>query len=246
MLQEALVPNFWRAYTDNDRGNRHPERTGIWRDAGEKRRLVRFSWEATPDQVRIDTQFLLPTVPESALSLQYTIRGTGEVEVTGCLNPGDGTPEIPEIGLMLVMDVSFDQLTWYGRGPHENYWDRKSGAKLGQYSGQVADQVVPYLRPQECGNKTDVRFASVTNAQDRGFRIEGAPTFELNALPYKPQEMEQYDHHHLLPKPEKTVVRINHLQMGVGGDDSWGARVHPEYTLHSNRSYGFMFRIKGI
>jgi len=247
LLREPLVPNFWRAYTDNDRGNKHHERTAMWRDAGEKRKLVRLAWdEETPGQVRIATMFLLPTVPESALTLQYTVRNTGEIEVSGCLNPGDGTPEIPEIGLMLVMDASFERLTWYGRGPHENYWDRKSGAKLGLYDGQVADQIVPYLRPQECGNKTDVRFATVADAQGSGLRIEGAPTFELNALPYKPQEMEQITHHHLLPKPDKTVVRINHLQMGVGGDDSWGARTHPEYTLFGNHSYMFSFTIKGI
>ncbi len=246
LLQEALAPNFWRAYTDNDRGNKHQERTAMWRDAGEKRKLVRFAWESMPGPVRVDTQFLLPTIPESTLTLEYAVRASGEVEVTGCLSPGDGTSEIPEIGLMFVMDASFERLSWYGRGPHENYWDRKSGAKLGLYDGRVADQVVPYLRPQECGNKTDVRFATVTDAQGRGFRIDGIPTFELNALPYKPNEMEQITHHHLLPASDKTVVRVNHLQMGVGGDDSWGARTHPEYTLFGNRSYGFAFTIKGI
>lgn len=245
-LREALVPNFWRAYTDNDRGNQHHERTAMWREAGEKRKLVRFAWEPSPGQARIETEFELPTAPVSKLSLQYVVDASGVVEVSGRLNPGDGTPEIPEIGLMFVMDASFERLTWYGRGPHENYWDRKSGAKLGLHEGQVADQLVPYLRPQECGNKTDVRYATVADAQGKGLRIEGAPTFELNALPYTPQEMEQYDHHHLLPAPDKTVVRINHLQMGVGGDDSWGARAHPEYTLFSNRSYGFAFNIRGI
>lgn len=246
LLRQAVVPNFWRAYTDNDRGNKHHLRTDDWRNAGTNRKLLSAEWDISADRVRIDTLHALPTSPESTLSLQYTVLGTGEIEVFGCLNPGEGLPEIPEIGLMLEMDPAFDRITWYGRGPHENYWDRKAGAKLGLYEGLAADQVVPYLRPQECGNKTDVRYASVTNANGRGFRIEGAPTFELNVLPYTPQETEMYDHHHLLPAPKKTVVRINHMQMGVGGDDSWGARTHPDYTLFANRTYPFRFAIKGI
>lgn len=246
LLRKAPVPNFWRAVTDNDRGNKLPERAGIWRDAGERRRLLQSGWESAGGRVRFEVRYALPTRPESILLLRYEVNGEGEVEVSGYLNPGQGLPEIPEIGLLLIMDPSFDRISWYGRGPHENYWDRKSGAKLGLYEGRVTDQVVPYLRPQECGNKTDVRFATVTDAEGRGFRIEGVPAVELNVLPYTPQEMELYDHHHLLPAPEKTVIRINYAQMGVGGDDSWGARTHPEFTLHADRSYTFSFRLKGI
>ncbi|MDB4868264.1 MAG: lacZ 3 [Cohnella sp.] len=246
LLRESPAPNFWRASTDNDRGNKLHERSAVWREAGRGRKLLSFRWESATDDVRIFIRYALPTVPVSLLDLTYILTGNGEIAISGCLMPGHGLPEMPEIGLLFVMDPAFDRLTWYGRGPHENYWDRQSGARWGLHAGRVNDQVVPYLRPQECGNKTDVRFATVTNAEGKGIRIEGAPTFELNALPYTPHEMEQYDHHHLLPKPEKTVVRINDKQMGVGGDDSWGARTHPEYTLFANRNYTFSFKWIGL
>jgi beta-galactosidase len=99
------------------------------------------------------------------------------------------------------------------------------------------------LRPQETGNKTEVRRASLTNADGFGLRIAGAPVFELNAYPYGPLELERYTHQHLLPDPNKTVVRVNYRQMGVGGDDSWGALVHPEYTLLANRTNSYSFVI---
>jgi beta-galactosidase len=183
---------------------------------------------------------------ESLCTVEYTIRGDGEVAVNLKLDPGNNLPEIPEIGILFEMDKAFDTITWYGKGPHENYWDRSSGARLGLFSGKVKEQVEPYLRPQETGNKTEVRFATLTNADGVGVRIQGAPVFELNALPYTPHELEQYDHQHLLPASDKTAVRINYKQMGVGGDDSWGAKAHPEYILHANRNYAYSFVLKGI
>ena len=147
---------------------------------------------------------------------------------------------------MLILDGSFDELEWYGKGPHESYWDRQKGAKLGLYSGKVADQFVPYIRPQECGNKMQVRRASLTNAAGAGLEIIGKPQFELNALPYTPFELEANDHVYKLPPSNKTVVRINYKQMGVGGDDSWGSKPHPQYMLQANREFEFTFTLKAI
>ena len=160
------------------------------------------------------------------------------------LTPGDKLPEIPEVGVMFELDADFENLTWYGRGPHENHWDRNVGAKLALHSGTVEEQFVPYLRPQECGNKTDVRWATLTNAAGRGLRIAGLPTVEFNALPYSPSELEAHDHPYKLPVSDKVVVRVNYKQMGVGGDDSWGARTHPEFTLFANRTYAYAFNSK--
>ncbi|QJD82233.1 glycoside hydrolase family 2 TIM barrel-domain containing protein [Cohnella herbarum] len=246
LLKQGLVPNFWRAYTDNDRGNQHHVRCAIWREAGLERKLTRITTAVAPSGAEITVHYLLPTNPDSACSITYTIRGNGEIEVRLALQPGIGLPEIPEIGMLFEMDSSFDTITWYGRGPHENYWDRSTGARLGLFSGKVNEQAAPYLRPQETGNKTDVRYATLTNRVGAGIRIVGAPLFELNALPYTPYELEQYDHQHLLPASEKTVVRVNYRQMGVGGDDSWGARTHADYTLFANRTYGYSFVIQGI
>lgn len=246
LLKGAIGANFWRAYTDNDRGNSHQERCSIWREAGQNRKLQQLTWEQSAAGVTVVADFILPTTPSTSCKLEYSISGDGEIGLQLQLNPGQSLPEIPEIGLLFEMDEAFNSITWYGRGPHENYWDRNTGARLGLFTGKVADQLVPYLRPQESGNKTDVRYAFIQNAEGVGVLIEGAPLVELNVLPYTPHELEQYDHQHLLPVSDKTVVRVNYKQMGVGGDDSWGARTHPEYTLFANRTYSFSFVMKGI
>ncbi|MHA0857842.1 beta-galactosidase, LacZ type [Paenibacillus sp. CMAA1364] len=245
LIQQAPRPNFWRAMTDNDRENGHEERSGTWREAGMNRTLVQFTHEMQDQSVKLTTVYSLPTATSSQCTITYMVRGDGEVILDMDLLPGEGLPELPEIGLLLTMDGSFDQLEWYGKGPHENQWDRNSGAPVGLYSGKVSEQWTPYLRPQECGNKTDVRHASIINDQKVGLFIQGSPWFELNVQSYTPTEIEAADHAYKLPKSDTTVVRINYKQMGVGGDDSWGSRPHPEYRLFGNRPYSFRFHLKG-
>lgn len=247
LFQQGPVPNFWRAYTDNDRGNQHHIRCAPWQEAGRGRKLISLNAVALDaGRVEVRVQFDLATQPASEVELVYTVATSGEVEVAMQLTPGDKLPEIPEVGVMFELDASFGNLSWYGRGPHENHWDRNVGAKLGLHSGTVEEQFVPYLRPQECGNKTDVRSATLTNSEGRGLRITGLPTVELNALPYSPSELEAHDHPYKLPASDKVVLRVNYKQMGVGGDDSWGARTHPEFTLFANRTYAYKFTFKGI
>ncbi|RAP75135.1 glycoside hydrolase family 2 TIM barrel-domain containing protein [Paenibacillus montanisoli] len=245
LLKSAVAPNFWRAYTDNDRGNKHHERCATWRGAGEERVLLELSFDVLADRVIVHAAYLLPTTAESACSVTYTVLGSGAIQVLQQLAPGEGLPEIPEIGMMFVMDGSFDELEWYGKGPHESYWDRQESARLGLFQSKPADQFVPYLRPQECGNKMAVRRAAIGNGAGSVLHITGEPTFELNVLPYSPFELEAHDHVHKLPVSDKTVVRINYKQMGVGGDDSWGALPHPQYLLHANRTYSFAFTLQG-
>lgn len=241
------APNFWRAYTDNDRGNKHHIRCAPWQEAGSGRTLQALQVMSSRDgRAEVHVYYELATTPASTVKLVYTASPDGEVEVRMELVPGANLPEIPEIGMMLELDRSFQQLSWYGRGPHENHWDRATGAKLALHSGTVEEQFVPYLRPQECGNKTDVRWATLTDSAGRGLRITGLPTVELNALPYSPSELEAHDHPYKLPVSAKVVLRVNYKQMGVGGDDSWGARTHPEFTLFANRTYAYSFSFKGI
>lgn len=246
LLTTPPVPNFWRAITDNDRGNCLPERSKTWREAGQNRVTQLFSFTETDNCMEVTVTYKLPTSSVSILKLQYAIFRNGEIKIHQQLAPGSALPEIPEIGILFTLDKAMQYLEWYGRGPHENYWDRKKGAKLGRHRAKVGEQYVPYLKPQECGNKTDVRWALLTNAQGKGLGIIGAPSFELNALSYSPQELEAYDHGYKLPKSDKVILRINDQQMGVGGDDSWGAKTHPEYTLYANRIYEFSFILKGF
>ncbi|ANE48192.1 beta-galactosidase [Paenibacillus swuensis] len=244
LLKSAVAPNFWRAYTDNDRGNKHEERTAIWRTAGSERVLTHFQWKHKGGTVEVEAGFNL--AGGSSCTVVYAVNGEGEVRITQQLAPGNGLPEIPEVGMTFNMDGAFDALTWYGRGPHENYWDRQTSAKLGKFEGKVAEQFVPYLRPQECGNKTGVRYATVLNDAGYGLEVRGLPEVEFNALPWNFDELEANDHPYKLPVSDKTVVRVNYRQMGVGGDDSWQARTHAEYTLYANREYTFSFLLKGV
>ncbi|WP_141504582.1 glycoside hydrolase family 2 TIM barrel-domain containing protein [Paenibacillus luteus] len=245
-LQKGLAPNFWRAYTDNDRGNKHHERCATWRGAGAERELRGISWEVAASTVTVRVQYSLPTTAESLLSMIYTVSGDGTVDVYEELQPGQGLPEIPEVGILFQMPAQYDQITWYGKGPEDTYWDRQTGGKLGLYTGKVQDQLVPYIRPQECGNKMDVRHALVTNDMGEGLVLKGAPHFELNVLPYTPSELEANDHLHLLPESDKTVVRVNHKQMGIGGNDSWGQLPEKEYILYANQVYTHRFSIQGV
>jgi beta-galactosidase len=245
-LLQGLAPNFWRAYTDNDRGNQQHVRCATWREAGAERVLRAMTWEIEASTVSVRVQYSLPTTAVSLLSIIYTVTGDGEINVYEELQPGECLPEIPEVGILFQMPAHFDQVSWYGKGPDETYWDRQTGGKLGRYSGKVRDQLVPYIRPQECGNKMDVRHAAVTNTQGEGLVLKGAPHFELNVLPYTPSELEAHDHIHLLPASDKTVVRVNHKQTGVGGNDSWGQLPEKEYILYANKVYTHRFSLQGI
>lgn len=245
LIKSAPVPNFWRAYTDNDNGNKLQDRCAVWRSASNHREMIRFTTAISEQQVVIEAEYIMPSAAGTKCIISYTVTGDGEIKIHETLIPGSSLPEIPEVSMMLTMNSSFDYLKWYGKGPHENYWDRATGARVGLYHGNVREQMVPYLRPQECGNRTEVRWASVTDRNGTGLLVKGAPHIELSALPYTPFEIEASDHHYKLPVSDTTVIRIAYRQMGVGGDDSWGAKTHPEFTLYANRPYEYSFSIKG-
>ncbi|MFV9511249.1 glycoside hydrolase family 2 TIM barrel-domain containing protein [Tepidibacillus sp. LV47] len=246
IIKTPPIPNFWRAPIDNDRGNGLPERAATWKNVGKERVLKSMGIKKFKNEIHIENEYILPTTIESKCLINYTVYGNGEIKVKLDLIPGENLPEIPEIGMMFILDKQFENLKWYGKGPHENYWDRSTGAKIGIYQGKVEEQFVPYLRPQECGNKTEVRWAELTNNSGIGLKIMGVPIIELNALPYTPEELEQNDHIYKLSKSNKVVLRVNYKQMGVGGDDSWGAKTHPEFTLYANRVYSYSFIIKAL
>lgn len=246
LIREAPVPSFWRAFIDNDMGNGLQNRCRVWRDASNSRKLASMTTRSYCCKVEVEVEYLLEAAGNSLCKILYSVTGDGEVKINETLIPGEKLPEIPEVGMMLLMDPSFENITWYGKGPHENYWDRAVGAKVGIYSGKVADQMVPYLRPQECGNKTEVRWAELTNQNGIGLLVKGNPLVEVNALPYTPFELEAYDHQYKLPESDKVALRINYRQMGVGGDDSWGAKTHPEFALYANTPYEYSYSLKGF
>jgi len=247
LLRSGPIPNFWRAPLDNDRGNGMPVRTGVWRDAGEKRRVESFKMSNIKNKaVTIDISFLLPTANRSKYRVFYTVYGSGDIVLESALIPGDNLPEIPVIGMMLSLPKEFKNIKWYGRGPWENYCDRNRGSDIGVYSSTVEEQFVPYLRPSENGNKTDVRWVSLTDENGFGLLAIGMPKLEISALYYKPEDLERARHPYELKPRDEIILRLNYRQMGVGGDDSWGARPHPEFTIYPDRSYTYRFRLRPL
>ena len=250
MLKTAPKPNFWRAPIDNDSGNSMMQRYGQWKLASLYSTSKNVK-DAGPiaverdDHVEVTCKLMLPTIPVAYCDVVYKVYGDGTIEVTLGYDPVEELHDMPEFGMLFKMDADYDHVKWYGLGPEENYADRNKGAKLGVWENLVADNVSEYLVPQECGNKTGVRYALVTDRKGRGMLFAG-DKMSFSALPYTPHEMENAMHHYELPEIHYTVVRLALAQMGVGGDDSWGARVHEEYLIDVSGRMEFTFRMKGI
>ncbi|AZM59033.1 MULTISPECIES: glycoside hydrolase family 2 TIM barrel-domain containing protein [unclassified Streptomyces] len=249
LITSGPVPNFWRAPTDNDKGNGQHLRNATWRDAGARRKVTGVTLRTLDDRaVEIEVTGTLPTTVESAWSTTYTVFGNGEIKVDNTLHPGAADlPYIPEVGTLLFLPRRLDRLHYYGRGPEENHWDRNTGTDVGRYSSTVADQWTPYIRPQENGNKTDVRWAALTDRGGRGLLVSGEPLLEINASHFTPEDLSSgVRHDYQLTPRDAVVLRVNHRQMGVGGDNSWGAHTHDEFKLFADRDYAYTYRLRPL
>ena len=251
LLSGVVTPNFWHAPTANERGWGGPFEEGQWLLASRYGRASRFhepadiSVEVEDGAVRIGYRYELPTTPVTHCDLSYLIDGTGRVEVTQRMTVPEGMAQMPEFATMLTMPADYDRVRWYGDGPEESYVDRREGARLGVYDRRVADMLTPYLRPQEAGNRTGVRWAEVTDAQGVGLRFEGEPTMEFSALSWTPAEIESALHPNELPPIHRTIVRPALMRRGVAGDDSWGSRPLDRYLLPTGELV-FRFAFRGV
>jgi beta-galactosidase len=248
LLTEGPVPNFWRAPNDNDKGNGMPNRCRTWRNTGQNRTVKGLTLNKISSRhIQVVVNFSYPTSTESYGLVSYSIFGSGDIIVSATLTPGSKSlPEIPEVGMLLKLPVEFDNVTWYGRGPAENYWDRKTGYNVGVYSSSVDDMFFDYIEPQETGNRTDVRWVTCTNQAGIGLLAVGMPVMEVNALRYTPWELDSKAHPFELVKSDDLILRLNYHQMGLGGDNSWGARPHPEFTMTADKVYSYQFRLSPI
>ena len=248
LLRGIPKPNFWHAPTDNENGWGMPAQDGLW---------LLASRYATPAEngpvfvehehtVEVRYTYLLPASPAAECEVAYVLDGDGRVGVTLTLRPGDGLPDAPEFGLLMEVDGDLEHLAWYGEGPEESYVDRRLGAKLGVYRGLVSEQLTPYVRPQEAGNHSGVRWATVTDARGWGLRVECADEMDFSALPWTPFEIENAKHPVDLPPIQRTVLRPALMRRGVAGDQSWGAQPHPEYRLPEGQELVFEFAFQGV
>ena len=253
MIKAAPVPNFWRAPVSNDSGNMMPARYAQWKIASlyvstknsESLEIGIPEIEADDRSVRVTFTYFMPTTPASQCKVKYEVFGDGMIETTMSYTPVKELGDMPEFGMMFKLDADYDHVKWYGLGPEDTYEDRRRGGKLGVYECMAADSVAPYPVPQESGNRCDVRYLKVTDHKGRGMIFEG-DLMSCSASPYTPHETEEAKHHYELPPVHYTVVRVAKQQMGVGGDDSWGAKTHPEYLIDISRDIEFSFRFKGV
>ena len=253
MIEKIPMPNFWRAPVDNDNGSMAPARYAQWKIAsmyishrnGGMFDNVPTKVEEKDNTVTVTYTYFMPTTPAGKCQVSYTVFGDGTIETKLMYDPVEGLPDMPEFGMMFQFNADYDNLTWYGMGSEETYADRRHGAKLGIYSNKVADNMAKYLVPQECGNKVGVRYVRLVDAKGRGMMFEG-DELSFSALPYTPHELENAAHVYELPQVHHTIVRVALAQMGVGGDDSWGSLVHPEYHIDVTKPLEFTFRFKGI
>jgi beta-galactosidase len=262
MLLQGLVPDFWRAPIDNDFGNNLHKRSRVWRKAGERKSDVKMKLKRQKDHIEVKAEMVLNDQEGNSIadySTTYWVFDDGQIKVTNTFLKKDAKlPEIVRMGMNLQMPREYDQMTWFGRGPQESYWDRKTSAFVGKYSGSVQDQFWAYLRPQENGNKTDVRWAEITNAAGEGLRFVGQPLINTTASHLIMEDLESPErtdgrqekgvkpvnrHTTDVKFRDLTSVNIDYKQMGVGGDNSWGAVTHPEYRLTED-AYSYSFVIK--
>ena len=260
ITNQPIKPNFWRPPTDNDLGNGMPKWAKIWQDATYNYQ-AELAEKPKPDGIGVTykVNYKLPN-DEATVSAIYTLISNGILEIDVNFKPNKiDLPNIPRLGMYLTLSNKFTNTNWYGNGPSESYWDRKTGVKYGIFSAKIDTDFHRYPRPQETGNKTDVRWVQVSS--DKLLLTASSQTTLLNTSVW-PFDIKELDFNigdagksasGLVPVTKKHGAdiqigksvqwNIDYLQMGVGGDTSWGRLVHDEYTIKP-KNYQYSFTIK--
>jgi beta-galactosidase len=243
IIERGPQPHFWRAPLDNDRGNGMPKRSAVWKTASSQRLVSEVSLDViSPAAIRLTALFILPA-NDSPCRISYTVYSGGDVMVDFSVDPKGELPEIPRVGIQMALAAGLDCLSWFGPGPHETYWDRREGARMDYYSGRVDDQFFDYSKPQENGNKCGVRWACLTDEEGLGLLAVGQPVISVNALKFTTEDLEEAAHSYEMIRREFITLNLDFRQMGVGGDNSWGARPHEWCTLKPQPyRYSFLLR----
>lgn len=247
LIETPFKLSLFRAPTDTDYGNGLDRDMAYWRAATTCSRVVDAKLSAPGEPFAITHVYALPIVRDTFAHIGYRPLPDGAVRVTLDLPAVHGMGDIPAVGLSLRMPKAFHRLKWYGLGPEENYIDRLHGARLGIYETTAEANLTRYAVPQECGNRAGVRWMEVTDEAGAGLRVEmdGLP-LEVVVLPYTAGQLENALHPDELPPVTYTVVDVAMRRMGVGGDDGWGAKTHPEFTIDGEVPHSFSFIIRAI
>ncbi len=242
VLASPILPEFWRAMTDNDRGNHMQVRCAMWKNAGREASFSISDVKEKGKSVVVKTSFRVFTYPEESFGeVIYTIASEG-IHVDFSFTPAKGLPELPQVSLMINCAQSFYSLEYLGKGPHENYIDRCESADVGLYKTDINDLYVPYLKPQEHGERTDVRYARLTGTKQM-LTVEANKSMELNVCRWSIDELERAKHGYDLKPNDEPYIKVVACQTGIGGYDSWGAKTLDEYTVKSGKTYKLSFTI---
>ncbi|HNQ88709.1 MAG TPA: glycoside hydrolase family 2 TIM barrel-domain containing protein [Verrucomicrobiota bacterium] len=244
LIESPLRPDFWRAPTDNDRGRDMARSQGVWRTAHEDAETRSVAVEAAnARRIAVTAKHVLPRVGADWVTT-YTVLASGDILVDATFTPlNTRLPQLPRLGMQMVLPTGFDRIAWLGPGPHETYMDRKD-ARVGLYRGTVFEQFFcDYVEPGETGNKVDVRWVALTNRKGAGLLAVGLPLLSVNALHHTTDDLQSAEHPFELPHRDFTVLNLDSRQQGVGGDDSWGAWPHPQYLIPC-REQAYSFRLR--
>ncbi len=252
IVQKSLQPYFWRAATDNDIGNSGQMRSAVWQHAADK--AIMRSFEITvssPDSIVINTSHSLPTVM-AGYFVAYTIHANGAIKVSVRMTAGNvSAAEIPRFGMRVILNNEFDKVTWFGRGPFDNYQDRNYASDVDLYSMPADSLFFPYARAQESGYRTDVRWMALQNKAGMGLMATGKPLISAGVLHFDMARLDfdrnapENNHGGSMTNEEMIWWNIDFKQMGVGGDDSWGAKTHEQYRL-PYKDYAYSFTLQPI
>lgn len=247
LIEQGPLPNFRRAPLDNDVGCRMSEKCKPWYDASENRQVKSVILDQSDDKaVKVIVSFLFPDA-NSELVSTYIVSGKGDILVENSLKAGQNLPWIPRLGVNMRLNGSLNQVDWLGRGPFENYVDRKTAAFVGKYHSTTDEMYTSYVRPQENGYRTDVRWVSVNDGKSVGVYFEGSSNLGFSALPYAYDDLKGFEHKgkhgNLVTKQSFTDLNLDYMQCGVGGDDSWGAWPMQKYLIPAT-DYTWSYRIR--
>lgn len=250
MLVTTPKPNFWRAPTDNDKGNNMPLRCGKWKIASLYSKPYNLMVNKYKDCIVLKYNYYLFEYNvndfSNICSITYTVYNNGVLKLSMEYEADEWIEdcEMPEFGVLFRLPNTYSMVSYKGKGPYENYCDRCSGNKLGTYDFNVKNNLSKYLVPQECGLRTEVRNAVVYGNNGYGIQFS-SDKMNFSALPYTPCQLENARHVFELPESEYTIVRVSSKHMGVGGDDSWGTKPHDQYLMNIKGRYIFDLYIQG-
>ena len=247
LIKDGGIPNFWRAPTDNDKGFNMERGHGEWRHAGAKRSVKGAEVkEVSAQETQVTFQLAFPDVGSSRMTLTYTIYGSGDVIVEYTFNPDGSKSYIPNVGTLFTVAGGYERVRFFGRGPDENYLGRNRGSFMGMYGTYADSMTVMYMEIGETGQRTDVKWAALTNDEGKGLLIVGSPRMEFSAQHYSPEQLTDVKLPWELKRNKDIVLRVDLHQMGLGGINSWGAEPLDAYRLFSKNEYSHKFRLAPI